>query len=255
MDKLSKKFDGALVTHPVFQLAVMLVFVVGAFFMGSLWTKVSILEKGTSLPAKVADNAAPSGENAPSAPQEAAVAPKLAKDDHFKGEKNARIILFEYSDFECPFCKTVHPTIVQVMDTYKTQVAWVYRHFPLGFHANAQKEAEASECVATQGGDTAFWKFSDAIYERTTSNGTGFALEKLGPLAAEVGVKQATFQDCLDKGEMTQKVKDQAAQGGKEGIQGTPGIILLDTKTGKTQVVPGAVPFDQMKTMIDGMLK
>jgi protein-disulfide isomerase len=231
-----------------FQLVLVLVVVVGSFFLGSLWTKVQMLEKG------VGGTNAPVA-NAPSAPQAAAVAPKIANDDHIRGDKKAKIALVEYSDLECPFCKTFHPTAQKIVDEYKGKVMWVYRHYPLSFHANAQKEAEASECVAELGGEDAFWKFIDAIYERTTANGTGFALEKLGPLAAEVGVSQDKFQDCLDTDKYAQKVKDQMAQGSKEGVSGTPGNILLDVKSGKTQVIPGAVPFDQIKPMIDEMLK
>ena len=229
------------------------VVVVGAFFLGSLWTKVQILEKGGS-------GANPSVANAPSvpstpAPQAAAVAPKIDKNDHIRGNKNARIALVEYSDLECPFCKTFHPTAQKVVDEYNGKVMWVYRHYPLSFHANAQKESEASECVYDQGGDDAFWKFIDSIYARTTSNGTGFALDKLGPLAAEEGVSEAKFTECLDSGKFAQKVKDQMTQGSKEGVSGTPGNILLDTKTGKTQVIPGAVPFEQIKPVLDEMLK
>lgn len=240
-----------LVSNSTFQGVLIVVVVVGAFFLGSLWTKVQVLEKSgnTVNPPEVA--------NAPSAPtpQAAAVAPKIDKNDHIRGNKNARIALVEYSDLECPFCKTFHPTAQKVVDEYNGKVMWVYRHYPLSFHANAQKEAEASECVYDQGGDDAFWKFIDAIYARTTANGTGFALDKLASLAAEMGVSESKFTECLDSGKFAQKVKDQMTQGTKEGVTGTPGNILLDTKTGKTQIIPGAVPFDQIKPVLDEMLK
>lgn len=240
-----------LVSNSTFQAVLLGAVVIGAFFLGSLWTKVQVLEKSGNAvnPPEVA--------NAPSAPtpQAAAVAPKIDKNDHIRGNKNARIALVEYSDLECPYCKTFHPTAQKVVDEYNGKVMWVYRHYPLSFHANAQKEAEASECVYDQGGDDAFWKFIDAIYARTTANGTGFALDKLAPLAAEMGVSEAKFTECLDSGKFAQKVKDQMTQGTKEGVTGTPGNILLDTKTGKTQAIPGAVPFEQIKPVLDEMLK
>jgi protein-disulfide isomerase len=238
-----------LLSNTLVQGLLVVVLVVGSFFMGSLWTKVQILEKGGT--------ANPTAGNAPTAPtpQAAAVAPKIVNTDHMRGNKKAQIVLVEYSDLECPFCKTFHLTAQKIVDEYKGKVMWVYRHYPLSFHANAQKESEAAECVTDLGGEDAFWKFIDAIYERTTSNGTGFALEKLGPLAAEVGVSQSKFQECLDSGKFAQKVKDEEAQGAKEGITGTPGNILLDVKSGKTQTIPGAVPFEQIKPIIDGMLK
>lgn len=228
------------------------VIVVGAFFMGSLWTKVQILEKGGVVTNPTAVNA-PTGGEAPAAA--AAKTPKITKEDHIRGEEYAPIALIEYSDLECPFCKTFHPTAKKILEEYKGKVKWVYRHYPLSFHANAQKEAEASECVNELGGNEAFWKYIDAIYERTTANGTGFALDKLGPLAAEVGVNQAQFQTCLDSGKMAQKVKDQMALGSSEGVTGTPGNILMDIKSGETRLIPGALPFEQFKPVIDELLK
>ena len=241
---------GMLGSNSTFQVILIGIIVVGAFFMGSLWTKVQILEKGGAVA-----NAGTGGQAAPQAPQAAAVAPKLVATDHMRGDKNAKVTLVEYSDLECPFCKTFHKTAIQILDEYKGKVKWVYRHYPLSFHANAQKEAEASECVAELGGEDAFWKYIDAIYERTTSNGTGFALDKLAPLAAEVGVSQDKFTTCLDNGKYAQKVKDQMAQGTKEGVTGTPGNILLQDKSGKTIIIPGAVPFDQIKPSLDELLK
>jgi protein-disulfide isomerase len=180
--------------------------------------------------------------------------PAVTDKDHIQGSKDAPVVLVEYSDFECPFCKQFHPTMEQVMKEYGDKVAWVYRHYPLPFHANAQKEAEASECVAELGGNDKFWQFGNTIYERTTSNGTGFALANLGPLAAEVGVDQSAFQSCLDSGKYASLVATQAAGGQKAGVNGTPGTIIIG-KNGTSSLVPGALPFDQVKPMIEAALK
>lgn len=181
--------------------------------------------------------------------------PPISDKDHVRGDlSKAKLVLVEYSDYECPFCKSFHPTLKDVVKSYGTDVAWVYRDFPLSFHQNAQKEAEAAECVASLGGNDAFWKFSDAIYERTTSNGTGFALTALGPLAKEVGVNQAKFQDCLDKGTFTKKVQDEQAGGSAAGIDGTPGTIAV-TKDGRTSLITGAQAETTVKSTIDALLK
>ena len=142
----------------------------------------------------------------------------------------------------------------QVMKEYGDKVKWVYRDYPLNFHQNAQKEAEAGWCINELGGNDVFWKYIDAIFERTTSNGTGFALDKLGPLAKEVGVDQTKFQKCLDSGKYTQKVQDQMAKGSEEGVTGTPGTIIL-AENGSTQLIPGALPYESIKPMIDAALK
>ncbi|MFH0873893.1 MAG: thioredoxin domain-containing protein [Candidatus Komeilibacteria bacterium] len=176
-----------------------------------------------------------------------------SKDEHITGSVNAKVVLIEYSDYECPYCKNFDTTMQQVVKAYGNKVAWVYRHFPLSFHANAQKEAEASECVASLGGNDAFWSFSKKLYERTTSNGTGFALTALGPLAKEVGVDQNKFQTCLDSGQFTAKVNTDLSEGQAAGITGTPGtIIVVDGKA--KSIIPGALPLAQVKALIDAEL-
>ncbi len=182
---------------------------------------------------------------APSAP----VPPVDAKTDHIRGDlSKATVAVIEYSDFECPFSKRNHPTMQQITQDYGNKVAFVYRHFPLGFHANAEKEAEASECANDQG---KFWQYHDAIFERTTSNGTGFALDKLVPLAKELGLNEAKFKNCLDTGKYTKHVQEQQTAGGAAGVNGTPGNFVLNLKTQKSQALSGAQPFSAFKSAID----
>ncbi|MDD3896751.1 MAG: thioredoxin domain-containing protein [Candidatus Peribacteraceae bacterium] len=82
--------------------------------------------------------------------------------DHIRGDKNAAYSLIEYSDFECPFCARHWPTMNQLIAD-DSDVNWVYRHFPLGFHPQAQPAAEASECAAEQG---KFWEYADLLSEK-----------------------------------------------------------------------------------------
>jgi len=181
--------------------------------------------------------------------------PPITKDDHVRGDlTKAKVAMVEYSDYECPYCKQFHTTMQDVVKAYGTDVAWIYRYFPLSFHQNAEKEAEAAECVAQLGGNDAFWKFTDAIYSRTTSNGTGFALTALGPLAKEVGVDQKKFQDCLDSGKNAKLVADEQAGGEAAGISGTPGTIII-TKEGKSDMINGAQSLATVKSQIDALLK
>lgn len=179
----------------------------------------------------------------------------LKAEDHVRGNRNARILLFEYSDLECPFCKRFHPTANQVVDAYNGQVAWVYRHFPLDqIHSKADKEAEAVECAKDQGGEDGFWKMTDKIFDVTPSN-NGLNLDDLPKLAGDVGLNSNTLKTCLDSGKYAAHVEEDYQGGIKAGITGTPGNILLDTKTNKTKLIPGAVPFDQFKIAIDDLLK
>ena len=231
--------------------------IVASFLIGSLWTKVQYLEKSGSSTKVAAGQTAPQAA-LPNQPPAAQAPSGKIKDvtgkDHIRGNKNAKLSLVEYSDLECPFCKRFHPTMQELMKTYGDKIRWVYRHFPLSFHANAQKEAEATECVAELGGNDAFWSYVDKLFEKTTSNGTGFALLELGPLAFEVGVNQSAFQRCLDSGKYEQLVKDQIADGTTGGVSGTPSTFLID-ENGKSQIIVGAQPVESFKTAIDAMLK
>jgi protein-disulfide isomerase len=233
-----------------FNKSLTIALVIAAFFLGSLTNKVATLEKNTAPSAAAGDAKQP----AQAAPSVVSKKPKaITNADHIRGNKNAKITLIEYSDFECPFCKTFAPTIKDLLTTYGDKIRLVYRHYPLPFHANAQKEAEASECVANIGGNDAFWKFSDIIYERTTANGTGFALSQLGPAAAEVGVDQQQFQSCLDSGKYEKLVKDAVTEGSAAGVQGTPSTFIIDSK-GNSQLIVGAQPIDSFKTAIDKLV-
>ena len=177
----------------------------------------------------------------------------VSKQDHIRGDAEAPVKIIEYSDIECPFCKRFHPTMKQVVSEYQGKVAWVYRHFPLSFHQNAEKEAEATECANELGGNDAFWKYVDTLFERTTSNGTGFALDQLAPLAKEIGLDETKFKSCLDSGKYASRVQQDERDGASAGVTGTPGNIVIG-KDGKAQLVEGAVPFEQLKAVVDSFL-
>lgn len=226
-----------------------------AFTVGMLWQKVQNLEGSGSRVASTGKTGTDKeGAGAPSFGSADQV-DKLRDDDHVRGEKSARMLLIEYADLECPFCKRFHPTAQQIVDEYKGEVAWVYRQFPLDqIHSKADKEAEAIECANELAGNDGFWKMTDKIYEVTPSN-NGLNLDDLPKLAGEVGLNQTAFKACLDSGKYADHVESDYQGGIKSGITGTPGNILLDTKTGKTKLIPGALPFENFKIEIDTMLK
>ncbi|MEK9183205.1 MAG: thioredoxin domain-containing protein [Patescibacteria group bacterium] len=173
--------------------------------------------------------------------------------DHSRGPANAQITLIEYSDFECPFCKKFHSTMKEVFAAYPGKIKWVYRHYPLSFHANAGKEAEATECVYELGGHEKFWQYADKVYERTTSNGTGFALADLSKLAAELDLNKSAFENCLNSGKYASYVAKAMQEGQAAGIQGTPGTIIISSK-GAPLLVKGALPLNMMKDLVDKAL-
>lgn len=101
----------------------------------------------------------------PATAQEAKNVPAVdVSKEHVRGNPNASITIVEYSDFQCPFCQRDFATLNAILEQYGDDVNLVYRHYPLSFHQNAQKAAEASECAAELGGNDTFWEFHDAIF-------------------------------------------------------------------------------------------
>lgn len=220
------------------QLALLLVF---GWQLFSLKQQLGGNEAGTVLAkAKVQPAADQGGDaTAPTGPVDITVTTA----DHIRGGKNAKVTIVEYSDFECPFCSRAHPTIQQVMNEYGDDVRVVYRHFPLSFHPQAQKAAEASECAADQG---KFWQFHDVVFENQDLVQGGVAQFK--KWAVELGLNASKFNNCLDSGEKAQLVTDDTNEGSALGVTGTPGFFI------NGQSVVGAQPFSVFKQIIDAEL-
>jgi protein-disulfide isomerase len=170
------------------------------------------------------------------------------------GNPNAQVKVVEYADLECPFCKTFHTTMHQIMDYYgqSGNVAWVYRPFPLGqLHSKAPKEAEAAECAADQGGDAAFFKYIDSVYAVTPSE-NNLDLAQLPKIAGQLGLNVDTFNQCLNTGKYTKKIQDSYTEAINEGGQGTPFLLLMVGTDAVT--LQGAQPYDSMRAAIDALL-
>jgi len=185
--------------------------------------------------------------------QEGPVRP-VDEDDHIRGNPNAPIVIVEYSDYDCPFCKSFHETMNTVMDEYGAtgQVAWVYRHFPIEqLHPNAPGIALAAECVADLGGNDAFWTFSDLVFgEREINAQTN--VTKLSEYAERSGVDQTAFDTCVAEERFTAKVREDLTDAANAGAQGTPYSLIL--VGGQQGVINGAQPYQSVKQIIETLL-
>lgn len=237
-------------------LLLVLFFFAGGFVVGSLWTENQVMKNGGTAAAPTAAGAQgaaqPAGPTGPTEDQLAGVE-GITSEDHVRGNENAKVVLIEYSDYECPFCQRFHDTMVQVFEEYGDDVAWVYRHYPLPFHQNAQKAAEAAECVAEIGGNDAFWEFTDLYFATTDGSGTGVAVDEMGALAGEVGVDATAVQECIDSDRMAEKVAAQMDAGTAVGVTGTPGTFVV-TEDGAQELIPGALPLEDVKATIEKYL-
>ncbi len=219
-------------------------------FLSGGRSPVDLVEKGPTggTPPVVDDSQRPSKP----ASREISMRP-ISDDDHIRGDKNAPVTIVEYSDLECPFCKRFHPTLVRLINEYEGQVKWVYRHFPLtSLHPKAPKEAEATECANELGGNDKFWAYIDRLYEVTPSNNR-LELSELPQIAQDVGLDRQQFEECLNSGKYAQYVQTDYQDAVTAGGTGTPYSVIIDADGNKIPV-SGAVPYEQLKQVIDSLL-
>ncbi|EKE06940.1 MAG: DsbA oxidoreductase [uncultured bacterium] len=192
------------------------------------------------------DNAAPNNV----APANIVIKDVDLKNDHIRGNKDAKITIVEFSDTECPFCKRFHETMLQIIDKYGKDIRWVYRNMPLdGLHQKARNEALALECAGAQG---KFWEFTDMVYDKTTSN-DGLDQTLLPVFAKNLGLNVSKFNTCLETKQFASVIQAQEADGQAAGGQGTPYSILIGPNGEKT-AINGAYPFEQVEQMIQQYL-
>lgn len=155
-----------------------------------------------------------------------------------RGPENAPVTIVEFSDFQCPFCSRAVETVDKVMETYPGKVRLVFRQFPLDFHPQAQKAAEASLCAADQG---KFWEVHDLMFQ----NQQQLQADQLKGYAKTAGLDVEKFNKCLDSGEKAAKVQEDLQAGKAAGVRGTPAFFINGV------FLNGAVPLEEFKKVID----
>lgn len=166
----------------------------------------------------------------------------ITRSDHVRGNFDAPITLVEYSDFQCPYCGRHLPTLNKILNDYEGEVRLVYKHFPLSFHENSEKAAEASECASEQG---KFWEYHDKLFENQAG---GYSIASFKQWASDLNLDTSKFNDCLDSGKYASRVQADEADGQNRGVEGTPATFV------NGQLVSGAVPYESFKTLIDQIL-
>lgn len=172
----------------------------------------------------------------------------------FKGDKNAKLVLIEFSDYQCPFCsRHVRETVSQITKEYVDtgKIRYFFLDFPLGFHKLAFKAAEAADCAGEQG---KFWQMHDRLFENQKALGQ----EDLLKHAEAIEVDMPKFKECLDSGKYSDEIKKDMAEGQRAGITGTPtsllGWVEPDGKVKAVKKIVGAQPYASFKTAIDDLL-
>ena len=218
--------------------------VLGLLFVISLFTGGFGIKKSNPTGAAIANPPnLPTAPSAPSVPTNVDMK-SLQDDDAFKGEKNAPVVIVEFSDYQCPFCQRFYQqTLGQIEQQYikSGKVKLVYRDFPLDFHPNAQKAAEAAECAGEQ---NKYWEMHNKLFESGVEGGV--ATFKV--YAKDLGLDTGKFDTCLDSGKTASEVKKDMQDGSAAGISGTPGFII------NGQLISGAQPFSVFQQVIEANL-
>lgn len=220
---------------------------------------LAIYAGGVGLGKNTATTVAGAGTQNTTAPAVATATPvpteisfaEVSDADHIRGAQNAKVTLIEYSDLECPYCRSFHPTVSRLMDEFPNDLRVVYRHFPLeAIHPQARISANASECAAAQG---KFWEYIDYVFANTTS-GADLAQDKLIQYARAAGVPNtATFTSCLTAKTYDDVVAKDSVDAQSAGARGTPYSILVGPN-GEKIPVNGAQSFDTVKAQISDLL-
>ncbi|MEX0917345.1 MAG: DsbA family protein [Candidatus Paceibacterota bacterium] len=169
-----------------------------------------------------------------------------SEDDHIRGALDAPVKIVEFSDFECPFCARIHPTLTRIVEE-NDDVAWVYRHFPLSsIHPRALSSAVASECIAKLGGNDAFWSFAAEAFSGQRQLGDAWYREQ----ATSFGIEASAFANCMNDRSIVTDIQADLSEATGTGGRGTPFVVVI---TANNQLIPfsGALPYGQIMSVIE----
>ena len=168
--------------------------------------------------------------------------------DWVKGNRESKIVLVEYSDFQCPACGAYHPVVKQLVEEFGNDVAFVYRHFPLRqIHPNADLSARAAEAAGAQG---KFWEMHDLLFEnqKEWSNQKN-AVDSFVKYAESLGLSSEQFKSDIDSKEVKQKVNEDYNGGTSLKISGTPTFFLNGKKLQNPR------NYEEFKSIIEQAIK
>lgn len=196
------------------------------------------------------------GRQAPPSPVQSVNVGLSVAGDPLKGDKNARVTLIEFSDYQCPFCaRHLYQTAPQIEKDYiqTGKVRYVLKDFPIAsIHPQAFKGHEAAHCAGESG---KYWE----MHSRLFANQKAMSPKDLSDHAQALALDMPKFQQCLDGGKYASKIRNDISDGQKAGVQGTPTFFLgytepNDSKVKVMQVIRGAQPYAAFKGTIDSLL-
>lgn len=166
---------------------------------------------------------------------------------YIRGNEDAPVTIVEYSDIECSYCASFHGTMQQIMNDYEGDVKWVWKHYPLSFHPEAEPAATAAECAGEQG---KFWEYIDELYDNQSSLGSNLYTQ----IASELSLDTTSFNTCLVADKYTNLFSSDMSEGSALGVSGTPGSIIFRDGDATGEIIAGAYPYEYVAEVIEGLL-
>ncbi len=165
-------------------------------------------------------------------------------DDPRFGNYDAKVVVVEFGDFQCPFCRQAYPIVRELMNRYRDRVLFIYRDYPVAeLHPDAEKAAEAGQCAWEQG-ENQFWAFHDRVF----ANQDNLSVAALKEYATASGIEAAVFEACLDGGKYAGEVATDYDDGVRAGVRGTPTFFVNNRR------YEGAIPKDLFEKIINAEL-
>ena len=160
------------------------------------------------------------------------------QDAPVRGDPDAKLAIVAFSDFECPFCSRVNPTLLQILDEYEGKVRLVFKHLPLRIHPRAPAAHAAAEAAHRQG---KFWEMHDKIF----ADQRRMSPERYREYARELGLDLERFDRDVESTEVTDRIDAEVAEASRLGVGGTPSFFI------NGRFLSGAVPADSFRALID----
>jgi protein-disulfide isomerase len=186
----------------------------------------------------------------PAEPEKKPVPASLPSNDPARGNMSAKVTIHEWSDFQCPFCGRVEPTVAQVMKDYGDRIKFVWHDLPLPMHPDAPLAAEAGREAYAQKGPSAFWAMHDKLF----ANQQKIKRDDLDGYAKEMNLNMDKWKAALDGSTHSSEIDAAKKSGNDDGISGTPAFLIVPHNASSGYFINGAQPYTKFRKLIDRAL-
>jgi protein-disulfide isomerase len=162
------------------------------------------------------------------------------KDTEVRGPRDAKVLLVEYADYECPYCQQMQPTLDRIESEFKGQLAFAYKDVPLPMHPDAPKAAEATHCAGAQG---KYWDYHDLLVKNKQ-----LEIPALKEAAKTLKLDTKAFDQCLDSGKENDILKEHTAEAAALGVTGTPSFLI------NGRYFEGVLTYEQLRAIVEDEL-